>query len=495
MNLNAEDRNTNPTTVVIFGATGDLTQRRLVPALFNLFRKKHLPPNAHIVGFARRSYSHDQFRAHLLKGLHTLAPELYDPDAWSLFSSTIRYVRGDFDTPEDYCNLRTFFEENNLAHSNCVYYMATAPEFVTTIVENLARQGMTEESRGWRRTVLEKPFGHDLLSANELNRTIRAAFEEHQIYRIDHYLGKETAQNILFFRFANAIFEPLWNRNLIDNIQISVTETVDVGHRGEYYDKAGVLRDMFQNHLLQLLALVAMEPPASFKADAVRDERVKLLSAIRPITTDEMKRLTVLGQYKGYRDVEGVARGSRTPTYAAFHVHIDNWRWQGVPFYLRSGKALAEKGSHIAIQFRCPPHLMFPEQKGIGIQPNLMVLCLQPDEGMHLRFEIKVPETLAETRSVDMTFHYEDAFGPSSIPDAYVRLLLDVLNGDASLFTRSDTIEAAWRWIDPIIQYCEGPDSPKLALYEKGSWGPGKADEFMALRHRHWYKGCRHVKE
>ncbi|MCA9927246.1 MAG: glucose-6-phosphate dehydrogenase, partial [Anaerolineales bacterium] len=325
-------------------------------------------------------------------------------------------------------------------------------------------------------------------SAKALNEEIHAVFQEHQIYRIDHYLGKETAQNILYFRFANTIFEPVWNRNYIDNVQISVTESVDVGHRAGYYDSAGVVRDMFQNHLMQLLSLVAMEPPASFEADAVRNEKAKLFASIRPVDLQE----TVRAQYEGYLDAEGVAPASQTPTYAALTLHVDNWRWQGVPFYLRSGKALATKDSEIVIEFKRPPHLMFTDLNEADMIPNILSMCIQPDEGIHLKLEAKVPDSHL-TEDVDMEFHYRSSFKGNSLPDAYERLLLDAIRGDASLFTRSDGIEAAWRLIDPVIQGWEqADDAPPMATYARESWGPSAADELLGNNGRIWRHGCMH---
>jgi glucose-6-phosphate 1-dehydrogenase len=349
---------------------------------------------------------------------------------------------------------------------------------------------MTQEDSGWRRVIVEKPFGRDLPTAQSLNHALQSVFGEHQIYRIDHYLGKETAQNILFFRFGNTVFEPIWNRNYVDHVQITVAETVDVGHRAGFYDTTGVLRDMFQNHLLQLLTLVAMEPPASFEADAIRNEKVKLFSAVRTIRPEDMATETVRGQYRGYADEKGVGAGSQTPTYAALRFWIDNWRWQGIPFYLRSGKALAAKTSTITIEFRCPPHVMFPLPPGASVRRNILALCIQPDEGIHLRVEAKVPDTVAEMRSVEMEFHYRDGFREIGIPEAYERLLLDALQGDASLFTRSDGIEHSWKLIDPVIQGWEGPNAPPLGIYERGSWGPQEADEFINREARTWLQGC-----
>src|SRR5215216_6769331 len=370
------------------------------------------------------------------------------------------------------------------SHAEPIYYMATPPGVFPQIVDLLAQTGHLAEDGGWRRVVIEKPFGTDLESARRLNEQIHKALNEKQIYRIDHYLGKETVQNILVSRFSNTIFEPLWNRNYIDHVEITVAEEVGVEHRARFYDQVGVLRDMFQNHLLQLLSLVAMEPPVSFEASALRNEKVKVLSAIHPMKEEEIVQATVLGQYKGYREEEGVAPNSITPTYGAVRLFVDNWRWQGVPFYLRSGKYLKEKLSQVTIEFKCPPHLLFPSEAS-DMTPNMLVLYLQPDEGVHWRFEAKVPDTVAELRSVDMEFHYAESFGKTALPDAYERLLLDTMMGDASLFTRADEVETAWGIIDPIIHAWEAGKEP-LAVYEPRSWGPKEADELLARDGRSW---------
>ena len=475
-----------PTSIVIFGASGDLTQRKLVPSLFNLFRKGRMPKQFRIVGYGNTAFSDDQFRAHLEEGVRQFASFEYQPQEWANFAQALTYQQGRYTDLADFKILAGVLAKWETDTGNRIYYMATPPGVFPNIIDLLGLTGQLDEANGWRRVVIEKPFGTDYATAHSLNQQIHKTLNERQIYRIDHYLGKETVQNILVTRFANTIFEPLWNRNYIDHVEITVAEQVGVEHRARFYDGVGVLRDMFQNHLLQLATLVAMEPPASFDATALRNEKVKVLSSIRPMREEDVLQNTVRAQYQGYRAEEGVKTESTIPTFAALKLQVDNWRWQGVPFYLRSGKKLKEKLSQITIQFKEPPHLLFPSAKE-HMTPNMLVLYLQPDEGVHWRFEAKVPDTASQLRSVDMEFHYADSFGKTAIPEAYERLLLDTLTGDASLFTRADEVETAWGIIDPILSAWESPvkDLP-LAFYEPGSWGPHESDELLAHDGRRW---------
>lgn len=473
------------TTIVIFGASGDLTWRKLIPALYNNFKKERLSDCAHIVGFARRPYTDETLREHLLDGVKQFSPDTFDQAIWDSFAQRLHYFQGNLDNNDDFIKLDKDLKSLEGGPANRLYYLATSPEFYAPVVGALGAAGMAKTDGvfgDWRRIIIEKPFGRDLVSAQELNRHVHAVFDERQVYRIDHYLGKETSQNILFFRFANTIFEPVWNRRYVDNVQISVTETVDVGHRAGYYDEAGVVRDMFQNHIFQLLALVAMEPPSSFNADAVRNEKAKVFESIRPIALAD----TVRAQYDDYKKAEGVVPDSQTPTYAAFKLYVDNWRWKGVPFYIRSGKALARKASEITIEFQRPPHLMFHMPDDASFIPNILSLVIQPDEGIHLRFEAKVPDSDDVMRAVDMNFHYRDSFNGTVLPDAYERLLLEALHGDASLFNRSDAIESSWKLVDPVIQGWEAQNLPALTTYARGSWGPDVAEQLLNRDGRIW---------
>ena len=494
------ERVPDPSVLVLFGATGDLAHRKVLPALYQLWRTNLLPHDFVILAIGRRPYDDETFRSDIRASLEKFSRVLpLDEAAWRAFAARIRYQVCDFADPAGYDRLVTTLDgidrEQN-SRGNHLYYLATQPSAFAEIVAQLGRVGLDHERHegGWRRIVIEKPFGHDLNSAIRLNREVGKVFRESQVYRIDHYLGKETVRNLLVFRFGNGIFEPIWNRRYVDHVQITVAETVGVESRGDYYDKSGASRDFLQNHLLQLMSLVAMEPPATFDADALRDEKVKVIRAIGELTPEQMRTDVVRGQYgpgwvaakavEGYRSEAQVDPQSETETFIAARLEVDDWRWSGVPFYLRTGKRLPKRATEIAIQFKEVPHRLFRES-GSDPDPNLLAIRIQPDEGIMLRFGAKVPGLGIDVRSVTMDFTYGSAFTVDS-PDAYETLILDALLGDASLFTRADEVEGAWAHVTPIIDSWMDDGPPDFPNYEAGTWGPEAADQLLAREGRKW---------
>jgi glucose-6-phosphate 1-dehydrogenase len=488
----------DPCIMVIFGASGDLTKRKLIPALYNLAKDNLLSKEFALVGIARNELTSEQFRDMIGKEIGEYATTKVDPDLWHWLARRIYYLAGDFDDAAAYDKLRELLAQIDKEHGtrgNYFYYLATAPSFFAPIVKQLGASGLVTEETGWRRVIIEKPFGRNYDSAVALNKEIRQVLNEKQIYRIDHYLGKETVQNILVFRFANGIFEPIWNRRYIDHVQITVSETVGVEQRGGYYDKAGTLRDMVPNHIFQLISLTAMEPPISFDADVVRDEQAKILKAIPPPTDEEVLVRTVRGQYgegvqdgvkvPAYRAEPMVAPDSRTETFVAMKLYIDNWRWADVPFYLRTGKRLPKRATQVAIQFKRAPFVLFRKTAVDRLEPNRLVLHLQPDEGISLSFSAKVPGPVVQIGDVNMNFNYTDYFNATP-QTGYERLLYDCMLGDATLFQRSDMVETAWHVVAPILDVWEALPPRRFPNYSAGTWGPPEADELLAKDHRHW---------
>jgi glucose-6-phosphate 1-dehydrogenase len=487
-----------PTAFVIFGGGGDLTWRKLVPALYNLFLDQWLPERFAVLGVDGKAMTEDAFRDHMRSGVDEFSRQgKVTSDPWDAFAKHLSYFTADFNDPATYTRIAAWLSEQDQAWTvpgNHVYYLAIPPSLIEVVVGQLSKAKLAAE-RKRNRLVVEKPFGHDLESAAALNRLLTGLFPESQIYRIDHYLGKETVQNILAFRFANSLWEPIWNRRYIESMQITVAEEVGVEHRGRYYEQAGAVRDMVQNHLLQILCLVAMEPPVSFAADEVRNKKLDVLRAVRPISPDEVHRFAVRGQYgsgyvdgqpvPGYRKEPDVSSHSTTETYAALKLFIDNWRWQDVPFYLRTGKRLPQRVSEAVIQFRPVPHRSFPSSAVEQWAPNSLAIHIQPDEGIKLRFQAKQPGPPLRLQPVDMRFSYKEMFSAPT-PEAYETLLLDVMRGDATLFMRADQVEASWCVVMPILENWAMVPPPSLPNYAAGSWGPAAADDLLARDGMRW---------
>ena len=489
-----------PCSIVIFGASGDLTARKLIPALYQLFKEKQMPADFRVIGFARREKSDDSWRAELRQALDQFSrTKPVDDGVWTQFASHVFYCQGEFTDLPAYEKLEkqlASFSKPEL-RNNLLFYLATSPSQFGQVAEQLhaAKLLHKEGEHGWQRVVVEKPFGHDLASASALNSELVRFAHEQQIFRIDHYLGKETVQNILMFRFSNSLFERLWSRDLVDHVQITVSENLGVGTRGGYYEEAGALRDMVQNHLLQVMSLIAMEPPVSLDAEPIRDEKVKLLKSIRPLTSAAVDKQVVRGQYfagtidgklvPGYRQEVKVKPDSNVETYVALKLFVDNWRWSGIPFYLRTGKYLPLSASEVRVQFRPTPNVLFAAQCGEKLDPNAITLRLQPDEGISLRFNGKVPGTSTSVRPVRMSFNYNSEFGAYT-PEAYERLLLEAMTGDATLFIRRDEVESAWAIVDGIRKGWEGKPLTNREFYAAGTWGPVAADELLAERGHVW---------
>ena len=481
----------DPVIFVIFGASGDLTRRKLIPALFELHQTQSLPEKFAVLGVSRTKYSDQDFRKVVFSENDLINKESVSPEVQRGFAKKLFYQPIDTLNPEDYKNVKHRLSELDARFQlpgNYIFYLSTPPSLYNKIPGFLSEQGLNNSNGGWKRLVIEKPFGYDRKSASKLNQDLQKFFNEDQIFRIDHYLGKETVQNLLVTRFANGIFEPLWNRNYIHHVEITACEDLGVGSRGGYYDKSGALRDMLQNHLMQIVAHVAMEPPVAANARAIRNEKVKLFQSLRPIKAEEVSNFAIRGQYiashvrgelvKGYREEEGVPKDSKTETYVALKFFIDNWRWADVPFFIRTGKRLPTKVTEIAVTFKTPPHTLFHDEQQINQSLNQLIIRIQPDEGLLLKFGMKVPGAGFKVKNVGMDFHYSD-LTETEVPEAYERLLLDCINGDATLYARGDSVEEAWRFVEPILDAWENDPKIKIYGYPAGTWGPDIADKMI----------------
>lgn len=483
--------------LIILGATGDLTKRKLIPALFSLYRQNLLPSHFRIIAFARRERTDQEFRNDMLEALHTYAGVEDSSEIAERFLQLLFYHKGDFNELEPHKELAvklSGIEKENGLPANHLFYLATPPSTYEAIIQHLGAAGLSRNDQGWTRIIIEKPFGRDLSSARQLATVVSKVFQEDQVFRIDHYLGKETVQNLLVFRFANTIFEPVWNRRYVDHVQITVSESIGMEGRGKFYQETGILRDILQNHLLQLLCLVAMEPPSTIEANAVRDEKVKVLHAIQPLSAEELNSCVVRGQYSrgslwgeslpGFLEEEGIPPNSTTETYIAMRLYLNNWRWAGVPFYVRTGKRLPKRVTEIAIYFKSPPLQIFGGAQQ-EVSSNMLALNIQPDEGIALKFDSKVPGPSGHIRPVTMDFRYGTSFGEKA-PDAYERLLLDAMIGDSTLFTRADETEMAWRLVTPILDAWQEMGQVSLPQYPVGTWGPIEADHLLARNGHIW---------
>lgn len=496
----------DPLIFVIFGASGDLTERKLIPAIFHLYAHKSLPENFAVLGVSRSKYSDNDFRKKVIES-DLFDAKGADQSVIDNFAQKLFYQAIDTGDGTAYGQVKerlTTLDAQFSTNGNYIFYLSTPPKLYETIPAYLAEQGLSDQSKGWKRLVIEKPFGYDRKSAFALNKKLLQYFEEDQIYRIDHYLGKETVQNLLVTRFSNGFFEPLWNRNYIQHIEITNAESIGVENRGGYYDQSGALRDMFQNHLLQIVAHVAMEPPITADARAIRNEKLKLFQSIRPITHKDLEKHTIRGQYiaskikgspvNGYRDEQGVPKESKTETFAAIKFFIDNWRWADVPFYVRTGKRLPTKVTEVAITFKSPPHPLFYNETGLQTKKNKLIIRIQPHEGLLLNFGMKVPGQGFRVKDVDMDFHYAN-LTDAYVPAAYERLLLDSIKGDPTLYARGDSVEAAWTFVDPILDAWKNDPDVKLFGYPAGTWGPKESDLLIADSAINWRNPCKNLSE